>query len=168
MVTQKCVIGQSSLKSDFRVKSCLSYLKYSFKMRKMGIKNTKDAGVKSRFSFLKSAIIGRKVDFQPEKVTKDREVFNEFADSQTAVWCQLSPGIDPDQWAFICRCLGSLPPQQFLDVSSQLQMSHKNVKKALKEHVRGLLGLNSTANTSDIPIVSTGPSGIGGKFQREY
>ena len=135
MVTQKCVFGQSSLRS--------------------------------RFLSLKSALMGRKSNFQPQQEVSDRNIFSELSDSQTAVWCQLSPGIDPDQWAFICRCLGSLTPQEFSEISRRLQMSHEGVKKALKEHVRGLLGLNMPPNPSDIPIVSTGPSGIGGEFQRE-
>ncbi|NLT12365.1 MAG: hypothetical protein GXY06_08150 [Clostridiaceae bacterium] len=33
--------------------------------------------------------------------------------SETGVWCELSPGIDPTEWAYLCRHIGSMTPKQF-------------------------------------------------------
>lgn len=40
-------------------------------------------------------------------------LFSEPSVAETAVWCNLNPGIDPSQWAYVCRHLGSLPSKEF-------------------------------------------------------
>ncbi|MCF7957576.1 MAG: hypothetical protein K9M57_03915 [Phycisphaerae bacterium] len=161
MVTQKCVLGDSRLKSPL--------------------------------SFLKSVIFGQKKEFQSQRAGRNNPIFGELSEAQMAVWCRLSPGIDPDQWAFICRCLGRLTPQEFSLASRRIKMPHNGVKNhfstskspfkmegmsfkstndpgvenALKQHMPGRLERDVSTISSNIPIVSTGPSGIGGEFQRE-
>jgi len=40
-------------------------------------------------------------------------LFSEPSVAETGVWCQLSEGIDPENWAYICRYLGRLSPYEF-------------------------------------------------------
>ena len=40
--------------------------------------------------------------------------------SETAVWCELSSGIDPAQWAHLCRRIGTMSPKQFRKVQKKV------------------------------------------------
>jgi hypothetical protein len=33
--------------------------------------------------------------------------------TETGVWCELAPGIDPAEWGHLCRHIGTLTPKQF-------------------------------------------------------
>ncbi len=35
-------------------------------------------------------------------------LFSEPAYSETGVWCELNPGIDPSEWAGLCRKIGNM------------------------------------------------------------
>ena len=93
-------------------------------------------------------------------------IFNELGAGEIAVWCRLNPGIDPSQWALLCRLLGSLSPSQFDDIYSRTRSRRHRLKSAVKRHVVGILGFEGEV-TGEIPLVSAGPSGIGGEYQRE-
>ena len=93
-------------------------------------------------------------------------IFNEFSAGEIAIWCRLNPGIDPSQWACLCRLLGSLSPSQFNEIYVRTRPARNRIKSAVKRHVVGLLGFDGEV-TGEIPLVSTGPSGLGGEYQRE-
>ena len=94
-------------------------------------------------------------------------IFNELVNCEAAVWCKLAPGIEPAKWAFICRYLGNLTPREFHCFLAQLQARRTSLRTSARGYIKGLLGLNSPQTFSDLPLVSTGPSGIGGEYQRE-
>ena len=81
-------------------------------------------------------------------------LFSEPSIAETGVWCQLHDGIDPADWAFLCRCIGRLAPDDFYRVLSKC-------KSQLKP-ANGENGLHS------IPPVSVGPSGINGRYQNQW
>ena len=79
-------------------------------------------------------------------------LFSEPSIAETGVWCKLNDGIDPAEWASLCRFLGKLSPREFGIVRKKIMPSH------------GSLGGRKIVG---IPLVSLGPSGIGGEYQRE-
>jgi hypothetical protein len=40
-------------------------------------------------------------------------LFSEPSIAETSVWCTLSEGIDPAQWAGLCCYIGNLSPEKF-------------------------------------------------------
>lgn len=99
-------------------------------------------------------------------MSSQSQIFNDSASVEIAVWCRLNPGIDPSQWASLCRLLGNLNPRQFDEIYSRIRSRRHRLKSALKRHIVGLLGFDVEV-TGNIPLVSTGPSGLGGEFQKE-
>lgn len=53
-------------------------------------------------------------------MTSQGLLFSEPSIAETGVWCTLNVGIDPAEWAGLCRILGKLPPCQFQAVKSKL------------------------------------------------
>ncbi|MDD5457841.1 MAG: hypothetical protein PHF37_00385 [Phycisphaerae bacterium] len=47
-------------------------------------------------------------------------LFSEPSVAETGVWCNLNPGIDPAEWAYLCRYLGSLTPKEFKKASKKI------------------------------------------------
>ena len=94
--------------------------------------------------------------------------------TQISVWSNLTPGISPSSWALLCRQIGNLSPQEFSTIQSLLT-AHTSLKNALKGQIRGILGIdgmgnnfpNSHLENSNSPVVSVGPNGINGEYQRE-
>ena len=99
-------------------------------------------------------------------VSKGRN-YNELGNSEIAVCCKLDPGISPAKWAYLCRYIGNLSPQEFSQVSSLLNPHHRSLKMALMRHIRGLIELGDAQSHGEVPLVSVGCSGIGGDYQRE-
>lgn len=95
---------------------------------------------------------------------KERQglLFSEPSIAETGVWCTLNPGIDPAEWAVLCRFLGNMSSDEFERIKKAVMPSPDSLKSRLKR-------LFSFRNSSlrGIPILSIGPSGIGGEFQRE-
>jgi len=91
-------------------------------------------------------------------------VINDLGNKEFAVWSKLSAGISPSQWACLCRQVGSLSLGEFSTIVS-LVNAHKRFKNSLKRQVEGMLGY---PNPGDLPLVSAGPSGIGGEYQKEF
>jgi hypothetical protein len=85
-------------------------------------------------------------------------LFAEPSVAETGVWCTLSEGIDPAEWAAVCRYIGSLSPEKFQSVRDDIltNTSYKNEE------------YSGTSDLTDIPLLSVGPSGLGGKYQREF
>ena len=78
-------------------------------------------------------------------------LFSEPSISETGVWCSLNEGIDPAEWASLCRFIGNLCPREF-----------GMVVKAVKGRKK-----SGRVIGTGMPLVSIGPSGIGGEYQRE-
>ncbi len=85
-------------------------------------------------------------------------LFSEPSIAETGVWCALTEGIDPAQWANICRFIGSRRPQEFLHIKNLLMPK----LRSRSEHDL------CTEQSSPMPLVSIGPSGIGGQYQNEH
>ncbi len=88
-------------------------------------------------------------------------LFSESSIAETGIWCELSEGIDPAEWASLCRYIGTLSLKEFECVRSKVLPKPGSVKSKLK----GIC--HSFDNLVKIPLVSIGPSGIGGEYQRE-
>ncbi len=88
-------------------------------------------------------------------------LFSEPSIAETGIWCDLSEGIDPAEWASLCRYIGTLSLKEFECVRSKVLPKPGSVKSKLK----GIC--HSFDNLVKIPLVSIGPSGIGGEYQRE-
>ena len=84
-------------------------------------------------------------------------LFTEPSIAETAVWVELSPGIDPAEWAFICRYIGKLSPTEF-----------DKLNAIVKAQVRGQeVRVEELSEFRAVPLVSVGPGGLGGEYQRE-
>ena len=83
-------------------------------------------------------------------------LFSEPSIAETGVWCKLADGIDPAQWASLCRFIGTRSPREF-DAIVKMVKGRKDLGVV---PVRQKMGVR-------LPLVSIGPSGIGGEYQRE-
>ncbi len=86
-------------------------------------------------------------------------LFSEPAIAETGVWCELHEELDPAEWAGICRKIGMFGLLKFGLLKQLLRSSECSdtlpiVDAERKAYVRP-------------PLVSIGPSGIGGEYQRE-
>ncbi len=87
-------------------------------------------------------------------------LFSEPSIAETCVWCELSEGIDPAQWANMCRYIGNMTLKEFEHVKRKI-LSTVNMKSRQKRL------LYRSDDFVKIPLVSIGPSGLGGQYQRE-
>ena len=88
-------------------------------------------------------------------------LFSEPSIAETCVWCELSEGIDPAEWAALCRYLGTLGPEEFHRVRMRIMPEPDKIGTR-----RNRLFCR-TNKLVRIPLASIGPSGIGGEYQRE-
>ncbi len=88
-------------------------------------------------------------------------LFSEPSISETGVWCSLSEGIDPTEWATLCRHIGDLSQEEFRRVRRKIMFCSDIVSKKIKSESC------CTRVAVKIPLVSIGPSGIGGRYQNE-
>jgi hypothetical protein len=88
-------------------------------------------------------------------------LFSEPSIAETCVWCELSEGIDPGEWASLCRYIGSMTVREFKCVKRKILSNHSDIKSRSQK-----ISCHSEDSVK-IPIVSIGPSGIGGEYQRE-
>jgi len=84
-------------------------------------------------------------------------LFSEPSIAETGVWCKLSDGIDPAQWASLCRFIGSRRPRDF-DAIVRMVRGRENSSSVTSEKAKDVR----------MPLVSIGPSGIGGEYQWEW
>lgn len=96
------------------------------------------------------------------KTPKQGLLFSEPTIAETGIWCELNPDIEPEEWASLCRYIGNLSPKEFKKCKKTILPSPDSLKSRLKR----LFKFNGSSLIG-IPILSVGPSGIGGKFQRE-
>ena len=94
-------------------------------------------------------------------------LFSEPAYSETGVWCQLADGIDPAQWAGLCRKIGQLTPDQFQEAQNKLfppKPSHfapftSRNPDSLFSRLKRVFTFNQ-AEVSHLPLVCVGPEGL--------
>jgi hypothetical protein len=84
-------------------------------------------------------------------------LFSEPSVAETGVWCTLTDGIDPAQWAQICRYIGTRKHEEFERIREAV-MQESKLRRKPNPHSQYF---------SEAPLVSIGPSGIGGQFQAE-
>lgn len=94
-------------------------------------------------------------------------LFSESSVKEAGLWCELAEGIDPVHWARVCRTLGSQCPEVFNAIVCLLKASLSNDTSNTATTTVSRVGTDS-APASDQPLISLGPSGIGGPYQREY
>ncbi len=87
-------------------------------------------------------------------------LFSEPSIAETCVWCELSEGIDPAQWANLCRYIGNLTSKEFESV-------RRIVSKPVNNKSRQKRIFHRSDDFGKIPLISIGPSGIGGEYQKE-
>ena len=90
--------------------------------------------------------------------------FNELSKTTHAVWCELNPGIDPASWAWLCRRLGQLTVEDF-DALRRQPQPRTLVRNLLKSWMKRVA--SQKTQSDEMPLVSIGPSGIGGLYQKE-
>ena len=84
-------------------------------------------------------------------------LFSEPSVAETGVWCALSDGIDPAKWARLCRFLGTRNREDFDSICDTIIATPQKLRQFHSDSKR----------VSPMPLVSIGPSGIGGQFQTE-
>ena len=89
-------------------------------------------------------------------------LFSEPSIAETGVWCELSTGVDPAEWASLCRYIGKLSPKEFGRVRAVVMGSQSSPSRG-----RELSDSRQSFVGGVVPVVSVGPSGIGGRYQRE-
>jgi hypothetical protein len=82
-------------------------------------------------------------------------LFSEPAYSETGVWCELSPGIDPAEWAGLCRKLGTLPPKAFHRLKKKLSPNPDRLTTRINR-----LFVFEDRQVADVPLLCFGPEGL--------
>jgi len=98
-------------------------------------------------------------------------IFNDLGVGEFSVWANINPELDPGRWAQLCRRIGSMSQRDFTLILA-LVNAHKCLRYAQRGHIQSKLGIegsraNGSVNRQGMPILSVGPSGIGGEYQRE-
>jgi hypothetical protein len=86
-------------------------------------------------------------------------LFTESSIAETGVWCTLNEEVDPAQWAGVCRQIGQFSQLKFQLLRQLLRASGQSEEIPMPNPHR--------KPYVHIPLVSLGPSGIGGEYQRE-
>ena len=59
-------------------------------------------------------------------------LFSEPSYSETGVWCELANGIDPGEWAYLCREIGRMRPRKFGVVKRKVVSSPDSLRSRVK------------------------------------
>ena len=82
-------------------------------------------------------------------------LFSEPLYTETGVWCELSEGLDPQEWASLCRYIGSLSPRKFRRVSKKVVPNPDSLWNRLKR-----LFVFEEWETDGLPLVNLDPAGM--------
>ena len=86
-------------------------------------------------------------------------LFDIPAIAETGVWCQLADGIDPTEWAGLCRQIGQLSPKHFAEVRNFLSNCPKppitRNPDSLISRLKRVFVFNQ-AEVAHLPLVSLG------------
>jgi len=75
--------------------------------------------------------------------------------TETGVWCELTPGIDPAQWAGLCRHIGTLSSRQFRQAQKKVLPNPDSVMSRLRR-----IFCFEEWEVSGVPLVCWGPEGL--------
>lgn len=89
--------------------------------------------------------------------------FNELSSSLHAVWSKLALGVDPARWAWLCRRLGQMSRDEFERFCRQTEAQ---LSERLPTDCSQFLKDRKNQDNA-LPLVSIGPSGLGGLYQKE-
>jgi hypothetical protein len=78
-------------------------------------------------------------------------LFSEPSIAETGVWCELNPGIDPAQWAYLCRYLGTRNPEEFQKLQDKIIPNPDSVMSRLKRVFRF-----QESEVVKVPVVCSG------------
>ena len=78
-------------------------------------------------------------------------LFSEPSVSETGVWCELNEGIEPSEWAFLCRYLGKMSPEKFKKVKNKVYF----MEDSLIERIKKLFRFEQS-ECEGIPLVKLG------------
>lgn len=82
-------------------------------------------------------------------------LFAEPAIAETGLWCELADGIDPVRWAYLCRHLGNLTPEQFQKAEKRLYANPDSLKSRFKR-----LFCFDQRECDGLPLVSMGNQAV--------
>lgn len=82
-------------------------------------------------------------------------LFSEPTYSETGVWCELAAGLDPADWAVLCRRLGALAPADFQRIQKMVMPDPDSLKNRFKR-----LFTFDDEQVADVPLVCLGPEGL--------
>jgi len=71
--------------------------------------------------------------------------------AETGVWCSLTDGIDPAQWASLCRFIGTRSPREF-----------DAIVKMVRGRGNSEVGSDGADRMVGVPLVSIGAPGMEG------
>lgn len=97
-------------------------------------------------------------------------LFSEPAIAETGVWCTLTEGIDPAEWANVCRKIGQLSPERFQKTKNRLspqKPSHfrtfipftANNPDSLISRLKRVFCFDQS-EVAHLPLVCFGPEGL--------
>lgn len=95
-----------------------------------------------------------------------RLLFSETAIAKSSVWCELEDGVDPAEWAQLCKRIGGLGVREFGRVRRAMESESKNSLGGVLAGIRRVMSLK-VENDTGSPIVSIGPGRIGDAGQFE-
>ena len=82
-------------------------------------------------------------------------LFSEPLYTETGVWCELSDGLDPHEWASLCRYIGNLSPKKFRRVSKKVVPDPDSLINRFKR-----LFVFEEWETDGLPLVNLDPAGM--------
>ena len=91
-------------------------------------------------------------------------LFDIPAIAETGVWCQLADGIDPAEWAGLCRKIGQMSPCRFEEVKGYISGQPRSSKRCSPDSLISRLKRVFTFNQDEVmhlPLVSIGPDLVG-------
>ncbi len=82
-------------------------------------------------------------------------LFSEPLYTETGVWCELPEGIDPKDWASLCRYIGSLSPREFDRVKGKVYPNPDLLWNRFKR-----LFVFEEWETAGVPLICIDPAGM--------
>ena len=92
-------------------------------------------------------------------------LFSEPSYSDTGVWCQINPSIDPREWARVCRHIGQMAAEEFEELSMVLVGVDQD-DLSLWSRIKAIFSVK-IENKSGVPLVSLGQGKPGDQGQWE-
>jgi hypothetical protein len=78
-------------------------------------------------------------------------LFSEPMYTETGVWCELAEGIDPAQWAHLCRHIGTFSPRKFRKTHKKVYGNPDSIINRLRQ-----MFCFEECETDGVPVVCWG------------